>query len=173
MEHAALRQVCILDAGIDHSDTGAPDPELVRVDECHLVLERILDIDAFAAALDGKLDMVCKGHDEIGVELALKLHLCKIDDIGGSQKHIVGKPGKRACHASAHIEEDTLHFVGGGDVVWHALEADALAEHDDIAAGIIDAERYVVVDLLDKAHKNTLQASTRDEDFESCHTSRK
>ena len=109
----------------------------------------------------------------MGVELALQLHLCKIDDIGGGQKHIVGKPGKRACHASAHIEEDTLHFVGGGDVVWHVLEADALAEHDDIAAGIIDAERYVVVDLLDKAHKNTLQAPTRNEDFKSYHTSRK
>lgn len=61
----------------------------------------------------------------------------------------------------------------GGDVVWHVLEADTLAKHDDIATGVVDTERYVVVDLLDKPHKNTLQAPTRDKDFESCHTSRK
>lgn len=72
-------------------ERGLTDFELTRVDESHLMLERVGSADLVVVALNGKLQVICQDKGQATGQLATKLLGCEAGNVACREQNVVGK----------------------------------------------------------------------------------
>ena len=124
------------------------DLKLARVDEGHLVLERIGRAELVVVALDGELQVICQDKGQAAGQLAAELLRREAGDVTRRKQHVVGKGADHVLQALGNVIEFALDKRLVGKLVGHVVETDALAKDNNLSAVIAGGESNVIVDLL-------------------------
>ena len=111
-----------------------------------------LDVDVFLVAVDGKVDVVRQGDDQVAVEIGIDAVGGQINEHTRDIEDLLGDLFQQALVFGADAVVGALNDREVRQLVWDGLEADALAKGDELTLVAIQAQRHVIVDLFDDFH---------------------
>ena len=128
------------------------DGVLLRVEMLDIIGKRHLDVKSFAAALDGKVEMVGQGIGQVCIQGAIQFFPGCIGDIVRRQKHGFRHIAEKCKILLVHIVKGALDAGKIGQFIGHGGKADALAKDNELPALCIAGKCNVIVDLLVNFH---------------------
>ena len=114
-----------------------------------------LDVDVFLVAVDGKVDVVRQGDDQVAVEIGIDAVGGQINEHTRDIEDLLGDLFQQAQVFGADAVVGALNDREVRQLVWDGLEADALAKGDELTLVAIQAQRHIIVDLFDDFHELT------------------
>ena len=115
-------------------------------------VDKRLDVDVFLVAVDGKVDVVRQGDDQVAVEIGIDAVGGQINEHTRDIEDLLGDLFQQALVFGADAVVGALNDREVRQLVWDGLEADALAKGDELTLVAIQAQRHVIVDLFDDFH---------------------
>ena len=129
-----------------------PQRSLFGVEMPHIVGQGHVQNGAAAQPLQRKVQMVCQGEGQVGVELALQLHLCLLRNVGAGFQHRIGDAGRHLHIPRVHIIKGPLNLGIIAQFVGHVRKTNSFAQNHYFGAAAVQPQRCVIVYFFDNTH---------------------
>ena len=120
----------------------------------HLVKERQLDVDVFAVALNGKINVICQREHHVLPELVVHLLVGKVYDLGGGFQHIFRDAVEHGQLFLVHIVKGAVDF-GKWYIIGWLCETNAFPEGYHLVVAAVQTKGDVVIDVFNDLHLPT------------------